>query len=145
MIKINGIIYEADVVEAMDGSMTVSMPTELTLAEIETQFAPTAAPKIEVMDGMETAAVYYNKQLLSIKLSFVPVRTITLQLAVSTLTENAEQKINAKLKANDAALHVIQNLVETVIKRIEKLEFPKNIETKPLTDTNDVSGEMSNV
>lgn len=104
MIKINDVSYDAKVVLALDGTMSIAFEgTSSTLTDIENLF--NTNPKIEIWENDELTATYFNKEITSINAKKVgDLYDITIYLAVSRLEESAEKVIQTQ----------IQNILESI-------------------------------
>lgn len=104
MIKINDTEYEAKVVVAQDGTMSVTfLGTSQTLSDIEALFNST--PRIEVWEDNELIATYFNKEITSLNAKKVnDLYNVTIYLRVSKLEISEEKKLQTQ----------IDNLLDTV-------------------------------
>ena len=104
MIKINDTEYDAKVVVAQDGTMSVTfLGTSQTLSDIEALFNST--PRIEVWEDNELIATYFNKEITSLNAKKVnDLYNVTIYLRVSKLEISEEKKLQTQ----------IDNLLDTV-------------------------------
>lgn len=104
MIKINDTEYDAKVVVAQDGTMSVTfLGTSQTLSDIEVLFNST--PRIEVWEDSELIATYFNKEITSLNAKKVNnLYNVTIYLRVSKLEISEEKKLQTQ----------IDNLLDTV-------------------------------
>lgn len=113
MIKINGTEYDAQVVDALDGSMKITLVTDLGLDDIENMFL-SENPQIEVIEGGETIAKYYNKSVKSLTLTTKNGnRNVTVLLDVSKISGDAEATLTAEIETNSTALSDLAEVVST--------------------------------
>ena len=99
MIKINGKSYDAQVVVALDGSMSLTFEgTTKTIGEIEALL--NTSPKIEVYEGEDVIATYYSKQMVSLSAKKTDdTFTITVVLRASKVEPNAETILQTEINA----------------------------------------------
>lgn len=99
MIKINGKSYDAQVVVALDGSMSLTFEgTTETIGEIEALL--NTSPKIEVYEGEDVIATYYSKQMISLSAKKTDdVFTITVVLRASKVEPSAETILQTEINA----------------------------------------------
>ena len=104
MIKINDTEYDAKVVVAQDGTMSVTfLGTSQTLSDIEALFNST--PRIEVWEDNELIATYFNKEITSLNAKKInDLYNVTIYLRVSKLETSEEKKLQTQ----------IDNLLDTV-------------------------------
>ena len=111
MIRVNGNEYNASVIFATDGSMSVTFKTTDTLAEIENNFPLKCT--IEVVENGEVVAKYYNKEVLALKITNNTVvgRAVTVVFAVSEIQQSAEDKLSERADTSDGAIEELAGLV----------------------------------
>ncbi len=97
MIKINDQTYDAKVIVAGDGSMSVSFKgTTETISSIEALFA--SALKIEIIEEGETVGVYYNKEINSLSAKKIgSLYDITIFLRVAKVSVPEETVLQTQI------------------------------------------------
>lgn len=97
MIKINDQTYDAKVIVAGDGSMSVSFKgTTETISSIEALFA--SALKIEIIENGETIGIYYNKEINSLSAKKVgSLYDITIFLRVAKISVPEETVLQTQI------------------------------------------------
>jgi methyl-accepting chemotaxis protein len=110
MIKINDTEYDAKVVVAQDGTMSVTfLGTSQTLSDIEALFNST--PRIEVWEDNELIATYFNKEITSLNAKKVnDLYNVTIYLRVSKLETSEEKKLQTQI---DNLLDTINSIKES--------------------------------
>ena len=116
MIKINDQTYDAKVILAGDGSMSVSFKgTTETITSIEALFA--SALKIEVIEESETIGIYYNKEINSLSAKKVgSLYDITIFLRVAKISVPEETVLQTQ----------IDNVKETIAQMKENNDITDN-------------------
>ncbi len=120
MIRVNGNEYNASVVFATDGSMSMTFETNDTLEAIEGNFPVECV--IEVTEKGETVAKYYNKQVLSLKVENGFNRKVTVVFAVSEIQQSAEDKLNDRADTSDGAIEELASLVAEQMERTDSAD-----------------------
>ena len=110
MIKINDTEYDAKVVVAQDGTMSVTfLGTSQTLSDIEALFNST--PRIEVWEDNELIATYFNKEITSLNAKKInDLYNVTIYLRVSKLETSEEKKLQTQI---DNLLDTINSIKES--------------------------------
>ena len=106
-VSINGTTYE----NASWSENTLSMETNMSLAEIEAAFIPGLNVDIIVTEGEEEIARYYNKGLTSIKVEGNDPRRVDAVFDVTQINENAETEIRESLEDSDGAIMDLAEIV----------------------------------
>ena len=96
MIRINGVMYNAFVTTASDGSMMFTFDSNDTLEQIESVFQ--ADLKVEVYEGNEVVAVYYNKETRSITVSGKDPRRVIVTLVTSPISVDVEARLEEHIR-----------------------------------------------
>lgn len=120
MIRVNGKEFDAAVVIAADGSMSISFETEEKLSKIEGYFPESVT--IEVVENGDVTAKYYNKAVLSLKSVNGASRSVTVVLRVSELQESAEDELNGRIDTSDGAVEELAVMAADHEERILSLE-----------------------
>lgn len=108
MVRINDTDYDAIVVVAKDGTMSVSFNgTTQTLSDVQALFNST--PKVEIWEDNELAATYFNKEVTSITArKSGSLYDITIYLVVSKLEESAETVLQTQINNLMSTVDTIQ-------------------------------------
>lgn len=121
MIRVNGNEYNASVVFATDGSMSVTFKTHDTLSMIENNFPLKCT--IEVVENGEVIAKYYNKEVLALKITNSAIaRLVTVVFAVSEIQQSAEDKLSERADTSDGAIEELASLVADQMVRTDSAE-----------------------
>lgn len=120
MIRVNGKEFDAAAVFATDGSMSMTFTTTDALSKIEGYFPESVT--IEVVEGGEVTAKYYNKAVLSLKVTSGAERTVTVILRVSELQESAEDELNGRVDTSDGAIEELAIMAADHEERLLALE-----------------------
>ncbi len=120
MIRVNGKEFDATAVFATDGSMSMTFTTTDALSTIEGYFPESVT--IEVVEGGEVTAKYYNKAVLSLKVTSGAERTVTVILRVSELQESAEDELNGRVDTSDGAIEELAIMAADHEERLLALE-----------------------
>ena len=120
MIRVNGKEFDAAVVIAADGSMSISFESEEKLSKIEGYFPESVT--IEVVENGDVTAKYYNKAVLSLKSVNGASRSVTVVLRVSELQESAEDELNGRIDTSDGAVEELAVMAADHEARILSLE-----------------------
>ena len=147
MIKINGTEYDAKVVVAMDGTMSVAFEkTSQTIADIEALF--NSSPKLEIWENGELVATYYDKEVRSINaVKNGELYDVSIYLVVSkieksvadvlqTQINNLSDSVNALKEAATDSSNTeenLQNQIDTVTNSIDTIK-ENNIATDNAVD-----------
>ena len=121
MIRVNGNEYNASVVFATDGSLSMTFETTDTLAVIENNFPLKCT--IEVIENGEVVAKYYNKEVLSLKIENSAITcVVTVVFAVSEIQQSAEDKLSERADTSDGAIEELASLVADQMVRADSAE-----------------------
>lgn len=112
MIRINDTSYDARVIVAQDGTMSVNFAgTTQSLSEVQALFDST--PKIEIWEEGELVATYYNKEVTSIEAKKLDtLYNITIYLRVSKLEESEEKVLQTQI---DNILEAVDTIKESSV------------------------------
>ena len=120
MIKVNGKEFDANVVLAEDGSMSITFATKEKLSKIEEYFPESVT--IEIIENGEETAKYYNKAVLSLKVINGTERSVNVILRVTALQESAEEEINGRIDTSDGAVEELAVMAADHEARLAALE-----------------------
>lgn len=98
MIKINGTLLDASLMRSGD-TLTVSMPSDMTLDALAALMDPGSAPEVRVLDeGGLTAAIYRNHAITSLTVEHVgDARQVTAELRVDPIEQTEADRLAEKL------------------------------------------------
>lgn len=155
MIKINGTEYDAKVVVAMDGTMSVAFEkTSQTIADIEALF--NSSPKLEIWENGELIATYYDKEVRSINaVKNGELYDVSVYLVVSKIEKSAEEVLQTQINVLLGSVNTLkeaatdssntevnlQNQIDTVTNSIDTIKENNTATDNAVDDLGNVASD----
>lgn len=132
MIKINGTEYDAKVVVAMDGTMSVAFEkTSQTIADIEALF--NSSPKLEIWENGELVATYYDKEVRSINaVKNGELYDVSIYLVVSKIEKSVADVLQTQINNLSGSINALKEAA------IDSSNTEENLQNQIDTATNSI-------
>ena len=117
MVTVNGKSYDGQLF-----GNSISLKTDMSLAQIEKAFKPGESADVIVSEGEEELARYYNRGLVSIKVMGSTPREVEIELDLAQITGSAEDEIRESIDCSDGAIAELAEIVTELMDRVEELE-----------------------